>query len=88
MNGLVPDAELLVSELMTNAVKATAGHDDQRAVRLRLSANGARVLIEVWDADPQPPAPEDLGEDEIPDPEEEGGRGLFLVTALSTRWDW
>jgi len=48
MNGLVPDAELLVSELMTNAVKATAGHDDQRAVRLRLSADGARVLIEAW----------------------------------------
>jgi hypothetical protein len=24
----------------------------------------------------------------MPDPEEEGGRGLFLVAALSARWDW
>lgn len=23
-----------------------------------------------------------------PDPNEEGGRGLFLVARLSTRWDW
>ena len=24
----------------------------------------------------------------VPDPEEEGGRGLFLVAVLSARWDW
>ena len=73
---------------MTNAVTATAGQEDQAAVCLRLSSDSARVLIEVWDADPQPPAPQDLGEDGTPDPQEEGGRGLFLVAALSTRWDW
>ena len=39
-------------------------------------------------ADPQPPAPKDPGEDGTPDPQEEGGRGLFLVAALSTHWDW
>jgi hypothetical protein len=27
-------------------------------------------------------------EDGIPDPQEEGGRRLFLVAALSARWDW
>lgn len=78
--------ELLVSELVTNAVKTTAGHE--AAVRLRLSSDHTRVLIEVWDADPLPPLPKDLGEDGIPDPQEEGGRGLFLMAALSTRWDW
>ena len=31
--------------------------------------------------------PKDLGEHGIPDPQEEGGRGLFLVAALSARWD-
>ena len=87
MNGLAQDSELLVSELVTNAVKATAEHD-QAAVRLRLSGDRTRVLIEVWDADPRPPAPKDLGEYGTPDPEEEGGRGLFLVAALSARWDW
>jgi anti-sigma regulatory factor (Ser/Thr protein kinase) len=88
MNELASIGELLVSELVTNAVKATAGHVDQAAVRLWLSGDSARVLIEVWDADPRPPAPKDLGEDGTPDPQEEGGRGLFLVTALSARWDW
>src|SRR5208282_6845994 len=38
LNGLAPDSELLVSELVTNAVKATAGHDEA-AVRLRLSGD-------------------------------------------------
>jgi anti-sigma regulatory factor (Ser/Thr protein kinase) len=88
MNELASTGELLVSELVTNAVKATAGHVDQAAVRLWLSGDSARVLIEVWDADPRPPEPKDLGEDGTPDPREEGGRGLFLVTALSARWDW
>jgi anti-sigma regulatory factor (Ser/Thr protein kinase) len=87
LNGLASDSELLVSELVTNAVKATAGRDEA-AVRLRLSGGSARVLIEVWDADPRAPASEDLGERGTPDPQQEGGRGLFLVAALSARWDW
>ena len=87
LNGLATEAELLVSELVTNAVNATAGHQ-QAAVILRLSSDSARVLVEVWDADPQPPALKDLGEDGTPDPQEEGGRGLLLVAALSARWNW
>ena len=57
-------------------------------MRLRLSGDSARVLIEVWDADPRAPAPKDLGEHGTPDPQEEGGRGLFLVAALSAHWEW
>jgi anti-sigma regulatory factor (Ser/Thr protein kinase) len=83
LRALAPDTELVVSELVTNAVKATAGRQ-QAAVRLRLSADNERVLVEVWDADPQPPVPRDLTEDG----QDEGGRGLFLVAALSTHWDW
>ena len=73
---------------MTNAVRATAGNNDQAAICLQLSGDNARVLIEVWDADPQPPAPKDLTEYGTPDPQEEGGCGLFLVATLSARWDW
>ena len=87
LNTLAPDSEVLVSELVTNAVQATAGRD-AAAVRLRLSGDRTRLLIEVWDADPRAPAPKDLGEHGTPDPQEEGGRGLFLVAALSARWDW
>ena len=74
LNSLAESAELLVSELVTNAVEAAAGQDG-RVVSLHLSGNATRVLIEVHDADPQPPG---------------SGRrnGVLLVAALSTRWDW
>jgi anti-sigma regulatory factor (Ser/Thr protein kinase) len=80
-------AELLISELTTNGITAAREMPEQRHVDLRLSANGKRVLIEVWDGNTQPPA---LGEldDEHPSLSAEGGRGLFLVATLSTRWDW
>ena len=87
LNGMASDAELLVSELVTNAVKATSGQQ-QAAIRLQLSSDSDSVLVEVWDADPQPPAPKDLTEDGTPGLQEERGRGLFLVAALSSRWDW
>ena len=87
LTGLAADTELLVSELVTNAVKATAERQ-QAGILLRLSGDSARVLIEVWDADPQPPVPKEPGHDGTPDPQEEGGRGLFLVAALSARWNW
>ena len=79
---LAANTELLVSELVTNAVKTTAGNNDQAAICLQLSGDNTRVLIEVWDADPQPPVLKDLGEDGTPDPQEEGGRGLCLIAAL------
>jgi len=88
LDGLAETAELLASELVTNAVQAMARREGRTAVRLQLFGDNARVRIEVWDADPQPPAPKDLAEHGIPDLEGEGGRGLFLVEALSTRWDW
>lgn len=83
LDWLAPDAELLVAELVTNAVTATTVRQEE-AVRLRLSSDGARVLIEVWDADPRPPA----ATDGRPEPRGETGHGLFLVPALSAGWDW
>ena len=79
LDGLAESTELLVSELVTNAIQAMKQQDDQPAVRLRLSSDNARLLIEVWDADPRPPKPKELGAGDIPGLEEEGGRGLFLV---------
>ena len=83
LSGLAADTELLVSELVTNAVKATADQQ-QAAIRLQLSSDNTCVRAEVWDADPRPP----VLKDRTPDLQEEGGRGLFLVAALSSRWDW
>ena len=77
--------ELLVAELMTNAVTTTMKHSLDSPVRWRLSSNHARVLIEVWDGDATPPlAPSP----EPPPPTAESGRGLLLVDTLSTRWNW
>ena len=66
LNGLAASTELLVSELVTNAVKTTAGKNDEAAICLQFSGDNTRVLIEVWDADPQPPVLKDLGEDGTP----------------------
>ena len=48
LNGLAANTELLVSELVTNAVKTTAGNNGQAAICLQLSGDNTRVLIEVW----------------------------------------
>lgn len=76
--------ELIVSELVTNAIAAAAGQDTDtgpRPVQLRLLGGDRVVKIEVWDAsDAMPPAGRDVGI------EAESGRGLFLVDMLSDRW--
>ena len=71
--------ELVVSELVTNGVRASRAMR-QAAVRMWLVSDRAQVVIFVWDASPQPPARADPGEDV------ESGRGLLLVEAVSERW--
>jgi anti-sigma regulatory factor (Ser/Thr protein kinase) len=85
--------ELLVSELVTNAVKAaqetgrrswpSGPKKDVPCVGFRLSAGQECLLVEVWDANHRPPAPVTA-----PDIEGEGGRGLLLVETLSERWGY
>jgi hypothetical protein len=50
-------------------------------LRVRLALLAETVLIEVWDEDPTAPR---LG---APGLDQENGRGLLLVDALSVRWD-
>jgi anti-sigma regulatory factor (Ser/Thr protein kinase) len=72
--------ELVVSELVTNGVRASRamGRD---AVRIWLVSDLGRVVVFVWDASPRPPAQAaDPGADAL------SGRGLLLVEALSERW--
>ena len=79
---LSESVELLVSELVTNAVQASRAMDHINPVRLWLLADKTRVLILVWDASPQAPARMSISGDA------ESGRGLLLVEAISDRWDW
>lgn len=80
--GLREDAELVVSELLTNAVRASAAAGRGMPVRLRLLSDGERVEVRVWDGDPVPPRRMTAA------CTDEGGRGLMLVEAVSAAWDW
>ncbi len=90
--GLPPDtAELIVSELVTNAVQASACLAGSRydgrwtpgtpPVRLWLYSDRQSIMAAVWDANDRRPARA------VPDdPEAEAGRGLLLVEMLSEQW--
>lgn len=77
--------ELVVSELTTNGVKAAQGSEYGSTVRLELSGDEDQVLVAVWDSNPEP-VHAALVDNEVPDLEAEGGRGLFLVASLSADW--
>ena len=72
---ITEDAELIVSELVTNAIEATA--DDASTITLRLYADHDHLLIMVWDGSTQMPATRRALPDDI------HGRGLMIVEALS-----
>jgi anti-sigma regulatory factor (Ser/Thr protein kinase) len=79
---LTDNAELLVSELLTNAVQAARSVGSMGPVRLWLLSDARQLLILVWDANPLPPIRV------YTRLETESGRGLLLVDALGERWDW
>jgi anti-sigma regulatory factor (Ser/Thr protein kinase) len=82
-------AELLVSELVTNAVRfASAPMPENRRTKnagivwLSVRHFDKELLIEVFDTDANPPVLTDAAE------EAENGRGLLLVDALSREWSY
>jgi anti-sigma regulatory factor (Ser/Thr protein kinase) len=80
--GLSNDAATIVTELLTNAVAAARAVRPVWPVRLWLLSDATQIVIAVWDANPQPPARTQAGEDA------ESGRGMLLVEAFSLRWGW
>ena len=82
-------AELLVSELVTNAVRfastpAPAHRHSEPAGMIWLSVRNfvEELLIEVYDTDANPPVLTEAAEDA------ENGRGLLLVDVLSKEWSY
>ncbi|GAB3115384.1 hypothetical protein GCM10027160_22650 [Streptomyces calidiresistens] len=71
------NAQLIVSELVTNALRHTGGHFI--GCELRLLGGALRVAVSGEGCGPTR-APE------LPDDDDEGGRGLVLVVALSSSW--
>ncbi|MGH3274178.1 MAG: ATP-binding protein, partial [Streptosporangiaceae bacterium] len=85
MGHLADSADMVTSELVTNAVKASSPYYlDARidVIRVCLFADRTHALIEVWDqaaGAPQLRAPGKL---------EESGRGLTIVAGIADRWGW
>jgi anti-sigma regulatory factor (Ser/Thr protein kinase) len=84
-------AELLVSELVTNAVRFASGPVPVQQYPGRVNTGiiwlsvrhfGTSLLIEVFDTDANPPIFTDTAEDA------ENGRGLFIVDAMSKQWSY
>jgi hypothetical protein len=90
LDALAQTAGLVVSELVSNAVQASAGLTGSRfaghwapgtpPVRVWLSADDHRVVIQIWDGSDRPPVPQPV------EPEADSGRGLLLVGSLSAEW--
>jgi anti-sigma regulatory factor (Ser/Thr protein kinase) len=74
------DARLLVSELVTNAIRH-AGLDDDDVIKLVVVTGDRALRIEVCDPGPG----FDVSEPQ-PDPARPSGWGLYLVRELSDRW--
>jgi len=93
LDELAGDAELITSELAANVVRAATGPDGRPrydagrlpVLWLRLLSDRARLRVEVWDNLPLScgvPVRRVAGDDD------ESGRGLELVGALSKDWGW
>jgi anti-sigma regulatory factor (Ser/Thr protein kinase) len=86
MPALIDLAELVVSELLTNAVRhgvpSAARIVSEHCVRLRLLAQDPFVICMVTDPGRGIPVLKDS------DPATESGRGLTVVEACSVRWGW
>lgn len=83
--GHVPAATLVVSELVTNALRHALPYAMSRPrppVLLRLVRRRRSVMCLVADPSDRPPV---LAEADFA---AETGRGLYLVAAHSRRWDW
>lgn len=82
LDELAAATELVVSELVTNAVRATRDAETDDPVRVSLLADEQSVLVVVSDAVADPPRPRQAA------PDAENGRGLMVVKAFSQWWDW
>jgi anti-sigma regulatory factor (Ser/Thr protein kinase) len=74
---LADEAELITSELVTNAMRASSSAGINEPVRICLAAIGAHLLIQVRDSCPASPVRRSA------DPADEAGRGMTIVGELS-----
>ncbi|MCX4234036.1 ATP-binding protein [Streptomyces ortus] len=75
-SGVLDNAQLVASELVTNSLSCT-----RDSVAVRLTRTDGRLRLSVWDSSPYPPPrPPGAG------PDDESGRGLWLTRACADDW--
>jgi anti-sigma regulatory factor (Ser/Thr protein kinase) len=82
---LSDDAEVIIGELVVNAVRhglRTAPAHSETALRLCMLRRVGEVMLAVTDPSDEAPQPR------VPDWAGESGRGLQIVSALSSVWGW
>ncbi|MDA0635174.1 ATP-binding protein [Nonomuraea sp. MCN248] len=90
---LIDDAELVISELVTNGIEASDPSEEEvavygplagayRRVRVGLHQTDAGIVLEVWDCSRRPPKLR------CPEAEALSGRGLYMVNAVATSWGY
>lgn len=81
---LCDTAELLTSELATNAYRYSSGPSS-----VRVSCSGGRLRVGVCDSNPQLPSLEVVYDEMYGDwvGESDGGRGLLLLVLCADAWD-
>jgi anti-sigma regulatory factor (Ser/Thr protein kinase) len=82
LGAMFDDVRLVVSELVTNALRYAAPGDGGTPIRLSLLCTGTRLTCAVTDPSDQIPVHKD------PECTEQSGRGLQLVEAFSDSWNW
>ncbi|GAA2414831.1 hypothetical protein GCM10010191_26090 [Actinomadura vinacea] len=82
MSPLAHAAELVMDELVTNAMRHSASGEDGGSVRVELADQGEVVRIAVSDDGPRSAPAADWTADEAAS----FGRGLTIVDALSSSW--
>jgi anti-sigma regulatory factor (Ser/Thr protein kinase) len=79
------EAEIIASELVTNAIQHTSSADpatDKIGVTLMRVWDAEAISIVVTDSSPIPPVKRETTT------ASDGGRGLQIVEALSAHWGW
>jgi anti-sigma regulatory factor (Ser/Thr protein kinase) len=82
LRDLVDTAELLASELVTNAINASQhlSTPGTPVVRLWLISDQISLVIHVWDGSTEMPVRKEADTDDL------SGRGLMIIDALSADW--
>jgi anti-sigma regulatory factor (Ser/Thr protein kinase) len=79
---LADTAELVASEMATNAIQGSGRLRTAvtPVVRLWVTSDGVSMVIHVWDASDEMPVRQEAG------PDDDSGRGLMIIDALSKDW--